>query len=135
VAFDADNRNKGYLLGRLFSVYERIQSAALGDRVNASIKDKFYGSASAQPRKVFALLDKGSANHLSKIGKQKPGHKIVLERHVGAILDLMSPSKDPYPTALSAEEQALFALGYYHQRNEFFKTKPTDTTLEKESNL
>ena len=29
-------------------------------------------------------------------------------------------------TMLSAEEQALFGLGYYHQRNEFFK-KSNDT--------
>ena len=52
----------GYLLGRLFAVYEQIQTAALGRNVNATIKDKFYGAASAQPRKVFRMLDAGSAN-------------------------------------------------------------------------
>lgn len=130
VALDTENRNKGYVLGRLFAVYERIQSAALGDKVNATVKDKYYGSASAQPRKVFALLDRGSASHLSKLGKQKPAYKIVLEKQVGAILDLMTPSGDPYPTALSAQDQALFALGYYHQRSEFFKSKSTDVTKE-----
>ena len=66
VALDLENRDKGYLLGRLFAVYEHVQRAALGDKVNATIKDKFYGAASAQPRKVFALLEKGSANHLSR---------------------------------------------------------------------
>jgi CRISPR-associated protein Csd1 len=69
VALDPDNTNKGYLLGRLFAVYEHIQTAALGSKVNATIKDKFYGSASAQPRKVFRALDSGSVNHLSKVGK------------------------------------------------------------------
>ena len=64
VALDPDNRDKGYLLGRLFAVYEHVQSAALGPKVNATVKDKFYASASAQPRKVFALLEHGSANHL-----------------------------------------------------------------------
>jgi CRISPR-associated protein Csd1 len=123
VAFDPDNKNKGYLLGQLFALYEQIQSAALGRNVNATIKDKFYGSASAQPRKVFSILDRGSANHLSKIGKQKPGYKVNLEKSLGEIMGRMSPSTDPFPTALSAEEQALFGLGYYHQRNEFFKAK------------
>jgi CRISPR-associated protein Csd1 len=123
VAFEPTNTNKGYLLGRLFAVYEQIQSAALGRNINATIKDKFYGSASAQPRKVFALLEKGSANHLSKLGKQKPGYKVNLEKQMAAIFDYMSPSEDPFPTAMSSEEQALFGLGYYHQRNEFFKTK------------
>ena len=127
VALDSDNRDKGYILGRLFAVYEHIQSAALGPRVNATVKDKFYASASAQPRKVFALLDRGSANHFSKVGKASPGRKANLEKQVGAIMDLMSPSNDPYPAALSAEQQALFSLGYYHQRNDFFRSKPQDT--------
>jgi CRISPR-associated protein Csd1 len=122
VALKPDYPNKGYQLGRLFAVYERIQSDALGGKVNATIKDKFYGSASAQPRKVFALLDKGSANHLSKIGKQSPGRRVNLERLVGEIMGAMDPSADPFPSALSSEDQALFGLGYYHQRNEFFKS-------------
>lgn len=121
VALDPDNRNRGYLLGRLFAVYEHIQTAALGSRVNSTIKDKFYGSASAQPRKVFHFLESGSANHLSKVGKQKPGYKVKLEKQVAAIMDLMAPGTDPFPTSLPAEDQALFGLGYYHQRNDFFK--------------
>lgn len=123
VALDSENRNKGYLLGRLFAVYEQVQTAALGRNVNATIKDKFYGSASAQPRKVFALLDKGSAMHLSKVGKQSPGYRVALEKHIAEILGVMVPSDDPFPASLSAEQQALFALGYYHQRSEFFKSR------------
>ena len=133
MAFDPDNRNKGYLLGRLFALYERIQSAALGDNVNAGIKNKFYSSASTQPRKVFPLLDKGSANHLSKVGKQTPGFKVTLEKQIGAIMDLMSPDNDPYPPALAANEQALFALGYYHQRSEFFKAKQPQSKPNQEN--
>jgi len=126
VALDPDNRDKGYILGRLFAVYEHVQSAALGPRVNATVKDKFYASASAQPRKVFALLEHGSANHLSKVGKASPGRKVNLEKQVGAIMDLMDPADDPFPAALSAEQQALFGLGYYHQRNDFFRSKSQD---------
>lgn len=132
VALDPENKNKGYLLGRLFATYEQIQTAALGAKVNATIKDKFYGSASAQPRKVFRALDSGSVNHLSKIGKQKPGYKVVLEKQVSAIMEVMEPGNDPFPASLAAEEQALFGLGYYHQRNEFFK-KSTETASEGEA--
>jgi len=123
VALDTDNKNKGYLLGRLFAVYEQIQTAALGRNVNATIKDKFYGAASAQPRKVFALLDKGSAAHLSKVGKQAAGYRVLLEKQISEIMAMMSPSDDPFPASLSAEQQALFGVGYYHQRSEFFKSK------------
>ena len=121
VALDPACTDQGYLLGRLFALYEQVQTSALGRGVNATIKDKYYGAASAQPRKVFHLLESGSANHLSKIGKQKPGLKISLEKQIGAIMELMEPGKDPFPASLPAKSQALFGLGYYHQRNEFFR--------------
>ncbi|MBR1217947.1 type I-C CRISPR-associated protein Cas8c/Csd1 [Bradyrhizobium sp. U87765 SZCCT0131] len=126
VSLDPNCKEPGYLLGRLFAVYEHIQSMALGSNVNATIKDKFYGAASAQPRKVFHLLESGSANHLSKIGKQRPGLRVNLEKAVGAIMEVMSPDKDPFPASLPDKSQALFGLGYYHQRNEFFR-KPANS--------
>ncbi|KAB7742167.1 type I-C CRISPR-associated protein Cas8c/Csd1 [Parvibaculum sedimenti] len=130
VALDPENRNKGYLLGRLFAVYEQAQTAALGRNVNATIKDKFYGSASATPRNVFALLDRGSANHLAKVGKKRPGQRINLERAIGAIMEAMTPEDDPFPASLNAAEQAMFGLGYYHQRGEFFRKRATADTEE-----
>ena len=45
----------------------------------------------------------------------------MLEKQVAAIMDVMEPGNDPFPASLGADEQALFGLGYYHQRNEFFK--------------
>lgn len=122
VALDRTHTNKGYLLGRLFAVYERIQTAALGRNVNATIKDKFYSSASAQPRRIFGVLADGASKHLSKVGKSMPGYRVVLEKEIGAITEMMSPGSNPYPVFLSTEEQALFALGYYHQRSDFFNT-------------
>lgn len=125
VALDPENRNKGYLLGRLFAVYEQAQTAALGRNLNATIKDKFYGSASATPRNVFPVLERGSANHLSKIGKERPGQRVNLEKAISGIMEMMSPGNDPFPPSLPAEEQALFGLGYYHQRSEFFRRRET----------
>lgn len=122
VALDVDCQDKGYLLGRLFALYEQVQYAALKN-VNASIKDKYYGAASAQPRKVFALLEKNSAHHLSKVGKENRGRRVNLEKEIAALMAQMDPNQDPFPSALSAQQQALFGLGYYHQRAEQFKTK------------
>lgn len=120
VALDPDNKNKGYLLGRLFALYENAQTAALGRNVNATIKDKFYASASASPRRVFSLLERGSVNHLSKLGKQRPGQRVNLEKAIGEIMGSMQPGGDPFPASLHAEDQALFGLGYYHQRSAQF---------------
>jgi CRISPR-associated protein Csd1 len=125
VSLDRTHTNKGYLLGRLFAVYERIQSAALGRNLNATIKEKFYSSASAQPRRIFGVLADGASKHLSKVGKSMPGYRVVLERELGSITEMMSPGDNPYPVFLSTDEQALFALGYYHQRSDFFNTTAT----------
>ncbi len=129
VALDPTLPNKGYVLGRLFAVYEEIQRAALGRNVNATIKDKFYGAASATPQKVFAVLDRGSANHFAKLRKESPGWAVNLEKSLTGITDLMEPGSDPIPTALTSAEQAMFGIGYYHQRSEAFRKRetPTDT--------
>ncbi len=120
VSLDPANTEPGYLLGRLFATYEQIQSAALGGNVNATIKDKFYGAAASQPRKVFPLLDKGTRPHLSRLGKDRKGYQIILEQKLGEIMAMMAPGDDPFPARLADKQQGLFALGYYHQCSAFF---------------
>jgi CRISPR-associated protein Csd1 len=130
VALDPSCRDQGYLLGRLFALYEQVQTAALGRAVNATIKDKYYGAASAQPRRVFHLLQAGSANHLSKIGKKKPGLKVHFEKQIGGIMEMMDPGTDPFPVSLPDKSQALFGLGYYHQS--FRPTLPKGASSKEE---
>lgn len=133
VALDPEfKESKGYLLGRLFAAYEQVQRAALGSNVNATIKDKFYGAASASPQKVFATLNSGAQNHFAKLRKVNPGWAFNLDELIRSILDQMSPGNDPIPAFLNAAEQGMFGLGYYHQRSEFFrkrddKTEDTDS--------
>ncbi|MFD2678542.1 type I-C CRISPR-associated protein Cas8c/Csd1 [Camelimonas lactis] len=124
VALDPTCKDPGYVLGRLFAVYQQIQYAALGD-VNASVTDKYYGAAAAHPRKVFTTLASLSQNHLSRLGKQQRGRMVNLERDVAGIMEMMEPSADPFPANLSDRSQALFALGYYHQRNKYFAKSDT----------
>lgn len=128
VALDPEFKDKGYVLGRLFAVYEEVQRAALGGNVNATIKDKFYGSASATPQKVFHLIDAGAQNHFAKLKKQNPGRAVNLEKLLTSITDLMEPGADPIPDWLSAAEQALFGIGYYHQRSDFFRKREDKET-------
>lgn len=129
VALDPEQRNRGYVLGRLFAVYEEMQRGALG-QVNATIKDKFYASASATPRKVFAMLEAGSANHLAKLRKKSPDREVNLQKLQERIMDLMEPDGAPYPPSFSAEEQALFGLGYHHQHSDFFRRPAADAVIE-----
>ena len=48
VSLDRDNGNPAYQLGRMFAMAEIAQRMALG-RVNATIRDRYYGAASATP--------------------------------------------------------------------------------------
>lgn len=120
VALDPENHNPGYLLGRLFATYEYAQTQALGGNVNATIRDQYYGTASATPRSVFPLLQRKATHHLSKLRKEKPGLAVYLDRKIGEICELASPESLFVPT-LNAQRQALFAIGYYHQRNDFYR--------------
>ncbi|NCB44424.1 MAG: type I-C CRISPR-associated protein Cas8c/Csd1, partial [Clostridia bacterium] len=116
MSLDTENKNIGYLLGRLFSALERIQEDA-NPGLNATIKDRFYGAASATPVTVFPQLLKLAQHHLSKM--ENVGYRINRERLLGEIFQGISD----IPAHLSMEDQARFAIGYYHQQQNFFTKK------------
>lgn len=117
--------NEAYQLGRLFAVLETAQRMALG-RVNATIRDRYFGAASATPASVFPLLLRGTQNHLGKLRKSGKGGWI--EREIEDILDRLTLD---LPRALPLAEQGRFAIGYYHQRKDQFKARP-DAAAEME---
>jgi CRISPR-associated protein Csd1 len=123
VSLDPENKEPGYLLGRLFATYEYAQMRALGSKVNATIRDQYYGTASATPRAVFPVLQRKATHHLSRLRKDKPGLAVTLDRQIGEIFELAGT--DLFVPTLTAQRQALFAVGYYHQRNAFFRSHDT----------
>lgn len=120
VSLDTTNTQPGYLLGRLFAVLEKIQQDALGGDINATIRDRYYGAASATPAHVFPVLLRSTQNHLGKIRKGKPGLAVNREKAMGEIIDSLSSS---FPKSLRMEAQGQFALGYYQQKQSFFAKK------------
>ncbi len=122
VALDANNDNPGYLLGRLFATYEFAQTQALRGSTNTTIRDQYYGVASATPQAIFPLLRRKAMHHLSKLKKTRPGLAVNLDRTIGEIYGLVAPEALFMPT-LSMQRQALFAIGYYHQRNDFYRSR------------
>ena len=122
VSLDPNQKDPGYLLGRLFATYEYAQTQALGGNINATIRDQYYGTASATPRAVFPLLQRKATHHLARLRKERPGLAVNLDRGIGEIFELADADNFFAPT-LTAQRQALFAIGYYHQRNEFYRPK------------
>lgn len=72
VRLDPANRDQAYLCGRLLAVLEATQRAALGD-VNATIVDRYFGTASSAPASVFGRLLRGAQPHLGKLRRDRPG--------------------------------------------------------------
>ncbi|HEB57667.1 MAG TPA: type I-C CRISPR-associated protein Cas8c/Csd1 [Gammaproteobacteria bacterium] len=117
VSLDTQRNDPAYRLGRLFAVLEKTQEDAQPG-INATIRDRFYSAASATPAVVFPRILGTYQHHLAKlpIGQKITREKLVQEIMVG--IDVM-------PSHLSLQDQAQFAIGYYHQRKALFtKTEP-----------
>lgn len=125
---DPTNPNPAYRLGRLFATLEKIQEEA-SPGLNATIRDRYYGAASSTPVTVFTTLLRLKNHHL---GKLSPGWRINLERLIGEIMDGLTD----FPRQLPLPEQGRFALGYYHQRQDFYTRKPdtAGTTANQQDN-
>jgi CRISPR-associated protein Csd1 len=122
VMLDPDNADPAYRMGRLFAVLEKIQEEA-NPGINATIRDRYYGAASSSPATVFPLLLKLSTHHIGKLDKKGKGMLYRAfadnspDNYIGQILNHV----EDIPGQLRLPQQGRFALGYYHQRQAFFK--------------
>ena len=125
MAYNPQEKRIGYRLGCLFAVLEKLQSDA-NPGLNATIRDRYYSSASCNPKSVFGTLMRLHAHHLKKLLHQ--GQRVVVEKRIAEIM----ADINEFPAHLSLEEQGLFAIGYYHQRQALF-TKQSKEQARDES--
>lgn len=114
-ALEKDTPHVAYQLGRLFATYEQVQRAAHKFKLERTIRETMFSSASATPLTVFGRLDRLNKNHLAKL-------TIGSNRHYSDLIDEIHQKITPssfYPATLNLKEQSLFCIGYYHQRHEF----------------
>ena len=116
VSLNPDSTSIPYTLGRLFSVLEDIQSSA-NPGINATIKDKFFNSASATPSRIFPTLIDLAQKHLRKLEK---GQRIF---HDKQLTELIAKLGEDFPDRLSLPQQGAFQLGYYHQTQARYQKK------------
>jgi CRISPR-associated protein Csd1 len=150
-----EERNQGYLLGRMFACIERMQELALGD-VGAGVTDKYFSAACATPQAVFPRLLKTEVHHFRKAREGKWGGSAVFtHRMIDQLATWLVGEKNGmqdrepledflkrtagramtgFPPFLPLPEQGLFTLGYHQQRAEFFKKRePVTAATESES--
>ncbi len=113
---DEDQPSKSYQLGRLFATLERIQETS-NPNLNTTIRERYYGSACTSPVSVFPTLMRLKNHHLAKI--ENRGIVTWFEKTLGEIMERL----DSFPSHLNLQDQGLFAIGYYHQRQNFFTKK------------
>ena len=101
-----------YHCGRLLAELEELQRAAIPG-VKATIVDRYYGAASSTPASVFGTLMRNHNSHVGKIRKERPGVGVAIQDRIGDITEKIGAA---FPTTLTMRQQAVFALGFYHQR-------------------
>lgn len=124
MSLDEGNTDVAYLLGRLFFLLEEAQWAAHSTKTNpgtnSTIRDRFYGAASATPITVFPQLLRLYPHHISKAAKSgRKGIAVCIEKLVDGVTSKL-PSTHPFPSYMAVPDQGRFAIGYYHQRHDFF---------------
>ena len=107
-------KDAAYLLGRLFAILERFQQLALGENINATIRDRYYGAASATPGMVFPLLLRLNMHHQNKA---ESNNGALTGYYLKQLREVMSALPPAFPNALALVDQGKFALGYYQQFN------------------
>jgi CRISPR-associated protein Csd1 len=128
VSLDPDRNEPPYLLGRLFAAYEKVQQDALGQSLNRTIRDSYLSSASATPGSVFPRLYRLNQHHFNKLRRDKPGLAVSREKLIGQICQGLTD----FPRHLALQDQGLFAIGYYHQTQDFYtkRDSPESSTVE-----
>ncbi|HQN20095.1 MAG TPA: type I-C CRISPR-associated protein Cas8c/Csd1, partial [Syntrophobacteraceae bacterium] len=114
MGLDSNRKDPSYRLGRLFAALEKTQGDALG-KLNATIRDRYYSSASATPGVVFPRLLRTYQHHLAKMEKGRIGREMLVR-------EILEPLTN-FPSQLNLTEQGLFAIGYYHQMRDLWTSK------------
>jgi len=113
-----ENTNiKVYHLGRLFAVLEKVQKDA-NPGIKSTIRDKYFSSASTTPAATFPTLLSLAQHHISKLD-----YGVYYDKMIGEIMDKLEVEDNPFPKNLTLDEQGIFYLGFYHQRNLLYKGK------------
>ena len=120
VGLNTETDHQAYLLGRLFSLLEKVQVESAGGSLNTTIKDQYLNSMCSTPALVFAQLLKLKESHMKKLRRDSTGLAIILDQQITEIIGRLEV---PVPRQFGPEEQAVFMLGYYHQTQKRYEKK------------
>ena len=120
--YDPDNPNPAYQCGALFALFVKAQEEA-NPRLNRTICDAYFRSASTSPASVFGRLVSLNRVHLKKIKQGNHGRYVNFDR---MIQDVMCRIGGQFPSRLTPDDRARFCLGYYQYRQKLFEPQSAD---------
>jgi CRISPR-associated protein Csd1 len=115
---DEQNNTPAYVAGRMFAVLEQIQYDVTGGGLNATYGDRHFAGAISNPRAAIVSGRRDATAWLKKLrrtSEKKQGAAVRHEKELDALFGLIGPDTQ-LPARTSLSEQALFLLGYHHQR-------------------
>lgn len=115
ISEDSVKDRQARLCGRLLAVLEEIQRAQADTKISATLVDRFYGAASSAPGTVFGTLLSSAQPHLTKLRKKNGFLHNLMQEQMEKIQGELYGLGD-FPMTLTLRRQALFSLGYYHER-------------------
>ncbi|GAK07088.1 type I-C CRISPR-associated protein Cas8c/Csd1 [Geomicrobium sp. JCM 19038] len=119
ITLDPKRQTAAYLCGRLFATLEKVQQTAIGG--NDSLASRYFSRTATTPKSAFVPLIINYHHYSNKLrqNEQTKG----LSYYYDQILTSVTENLDEFPAHLDIYSQAEFALGYAHQKNDFYKKK------------
>ncbi len=117
---DIESPSTAYRLGRLFATLEKIQEESSERKLSSTIRERYYGAASSTPVAVFTTLMRLKNHQLAKM--QSKGRAVNFEKLLAEIMSGVSN----FPVHMNLPDQGRFAIGYYHQRQDFFTKRESE---------
>jgi CRISPR-associated protein Csd1 len=125
---DLTCRHPAYVNGRVIAVAERVQEIAIPGVVGGVVK-RCFDAASKSPGSMMPSVITNLNHHMAKIFRAKPGLGVWCQKLVGEVMGLLPADREKaFPKNLDRQDQALFALGYFHQRSDLFTKKEKTET-------
>lgn len=116
VSLNTKSTNVAYNLGRIFAILEKIQ---MDSNNGSNIREKYLSAASSTPKSIFPNLLNLAQHHIAKIKKEGSTNFNYYDKMIGEIL----LNVNEFPAIFSSDEQGMFILGYYHQREDIYTSK------------
>lgn len=112
-ALDIDNASVAYNCGRLLAAIDKLQRVSAGKKINLTIGQKYFKSASRTPGKIIPMAMANEQTYLKRLKSE--GTKIFFIRLLGEISEKVGTT---IPEKFNRTEQGEFMLGYFYQDKE-----------------